>query len=676
MINLAQRKELALLATLQPPTNADQPPATYSPTSPRTSTSLSSSPASPTDEFFKFHNLSSDTANSMGRLKLRKMGSKTLENRPPSPAFTSLPPHPTSPTAIPSRGRGLSRPFFSNSKAAKSSSRIMPTEATVRQVSEDGHPENENPVYTMGKSQASTQELSSFSNDEASDDSPNGTTKGEYTVSGRPGGTPTGSDSTVVGTLPGDLTTKRSRTRFGFLNRTHSTHLDKGESARKAKAKLEITDAQIGRQNYPREITQDRSSPFDDTRAPRTAPLQRERDPGYQSMMDSAARNRSADRRPSPQRYQIRPLPARSGNPSERLTVSSSTVFRDDASSISFSKTLKNTSSKAADGLGKAGKFFVKIGRSGSSNSRDPAEDAVYVLQVIRLPLVEQTRRTRIAKTLEDSKDKTEFWMPALPWRCIDFLNYRGCEEEGLYRIAGSAPRIKEWERRFDIEIDINLFDEPELYDINIIGSMFKTWLRNLPNEIFPKEIQARIARECPGAVEVPQMFKDELSMLPPWNYYLLFATTCHLSLLHAHVEKNRMNFQNLCICFQPCLKIDSFCFRFLVCHWKDCFQGCWTEDEALDEEKRVLDGLATRGGGSSGGSTAVAEESSISSFEGSKPALSGRARERQKPPPLTIISASGESLASPSRNGDGHSRNGSRPPELAPVEPMSPIGL
>lgn len=138
--------------------------------------------------------------------------------------------------------------------------------------------------------------------------------------------------------------------------------------------------------------------------------------------MDSAARNRSADRRPSPQRYQIRPLPARSGNPSERLTVSSSTVFRDDASSISFSKTLKNTSSKAADGLGKAGKFFVKIGRSGSSNSRDPAEDAVYVLQVIRLPLVEQTRRTRIAKTLEDSKDKTEFWMPALPWRCIEYV--------------------------------------------------------------------------------------------------------------------------------------------------------------------------------------------------------------------------------------------------------------
>lgn len=172
-------------------------------------------------------------------------------------------------------------------------------------------------------------------------------------------------------------------------------------------------------------------------------------------------------------------------------------------------------------------------------------------------------------------------------------------------------------------------------------------------------------------------MLKDELSRLPPWNYYLLFATTCHLSLLHAYVDKNRMNFQNLCICFQPCLKIDSFCFRFLVCDWKNCWQGCRTENETLDEEYAILKELEEgRAGGSSGGSTAVAEDSSISSTEGSKLSLSARARERQKPPPLTINNASGESLASPSRNGDVNSRSGSQLPELAPVEPLSPIGI
>jgi RhoGAP domain len=163
-----------------------------------------------------------------------------------------------------------------------------------------------------------------------------------------------------------------------------------------------------------------------------------------------------------------------------------------------------------------------------------------------------------------------------------------GCEEEGLYRIPGSGKDVKHWQRRFDTEHDINLFDEPELYDINTIGSMFKAWLRDLPDEIFPKQVQIKIAEQCMGATKTPQLLRDELSKLPPFNYYLLFAITCHLSLLHSFADKNKMDYRNLCICFQPCLRIDGFCFQFLVQEWKSCWQGCWTEKEYLEEEYRV----------------------------------------------------------------------------------------
>ncbi|KAI5296752.1 hypothetical protein KEM56_005366 [Ascosphaera pollenicola] len=114
---------------------------------------------------------------------------------------------------------------------------------------------------------------------------------------------------------------------------------------------------------------------------------------------------------------------------------------------------------------------------------------------------------------------------------------------------------------------------------------MFKAWLRELPDEIFPKATQAMIAEKCAGAKTAPQMLRDELSKLPPQNYYLLFAITCHLSLLHSYVSKNKMDYRNLCICFQPCMKIEAFCFWFLVCDWKNCWQGCWTEDEYLKLE-------------------------------------------------------------------------------------------
>jgi len=162
------------------------------------------------------------------------------------------------------------------------------------------------------------------------------------------------------------------------------------------------------------------------------------------------------------------------------------------------------------------------------------------------------------------------------------------CEQEGLYRVPGSGRVVKFWQRRFDTEHDINLFDEPELYDVNTIASMFKAWLRDLPDELFPKAVQAKIAKECHGAQRTPQLLKDELSALPPFNYYLLFAITCHLSLLHSYAEQNKMDYRNLCICFQPCLKIDAFCFQFLVIDWKECWQqGCWTEKDYLQEELR-----------------------------------------------------------------------------------------
>lgn len=95
--------------------------------------------------------------------------------------------------------------------------------------------------------------------------------------------------------------------------------------------------------------------------------------------------------------------------------------------------------------------FFGKGGSRAGTNDRGVAfDDEHYELKVLNLPLVAQARKTRISKRLESSRDKTEFWMPAFPWRAIDYLNYKGCEVEGLYRVPGSGPQIKRWQRRFD----------------------------------------------------------------------------------------------------------------------------------------------------------------------------------------------------------------------------------
>lgn len=198
------------------------------------------------------------------------------------------------------------------------------------------------------------------------------------------------------------------------------------------------------------------------------------------------------------------------------------------------------------------------------------------------------------------------------------------------------------------------------------------------------------IADKCEGATEVPQLLKDELSKLPPHNYYLLFAITCHLSLLHSYVDQNKMDYRNLCICFQPCMKIDAFCFQFLVCEWKHCWQGCWTEKEylkaeleaekAASEPKRDAKGRKQ----SSSLSRSTPDERAISSSGSSQPpktagSASGNAGG---------VGGSGENTKSSSRSGSpsrgrrpapkrldsSHTRSASQLPELGP--PLSPIKI
>ncbi|OXV11444.1 hypothetical protein Egran_00802 [Elaphomyces granulatus] len=515
---------------------------------------------------------------------------------PPTPGFTAIPQYPSSPKNSTKHNRDPSRSFFANLKASKSAHKI---------TSSDGsrHSEENRP-----KSRGS-------SRDRLSPSKSNSSTPDLLGPSGRPG---QNTSEVASAELKSHLhngcpepetihvvTLKRSKPRFtNLLTRTRSIRVDDG-SAGRTLANRRPSNAGLLRV----EDTSKHKIP----EAMKTAPLREDR--AFKDAAGSTFRNRSADR-PSENGQAI----SRKERAYGSSIVSSSSLSQVSGASALFNN-LKQSSTGAAD-------------------------------------RIEQTRRTRISKRLQDCKDKTEYWMPALPYRCIDYLNFKGCEEEGLYRVPG--------------KLDINLFDVPDLYDINTIGSMFKAWLRELPDELFPKETQAMIAEKCEGATTAPQLLRDELSKLPPYNYYLLFAITCHLNLLHSYVDQNKMDYRNLCICFQPCMKIDGFCFQFLVCDWKNCWQGCFTEREFLKAETEAVEKVEReiqprlndlppsphdftydeRAISSSGSSQAAAQSEGASSNSGSP-------KSRRQPP----------------QKFEGtHSRSFSQLPELGP--PLSPIRI
>lgn len=166
------------------------------------------------------------------------------------------------------------------------------------------------------------------------------------------------------------------------------------------------------------------------TSAPRTAPIQSQ-EHTFRDMMVSGPRGHSAERAGGSKHFD-----GINRNQSLSLKEAGGSLFNG----------LKE--SRAAGFLSK--KLFGGSKEDKFAPKEPVIDDEHYVLKVINLPLVEQTRLTRISKRLEDSRDKTEFWMPAFPWRAIDYLNYKGSDVEGLYRVPGSGPQIKKWQRKFD----------------------------------------------------------------------------------------------------------------------------------------------------------------------------------------------------------------------------------
>ncbi|KAK5806815.1 hypothetical protein VI817_001073 [Penicillium citrinum] len=572
---------------------------------------------------------------------------------PPTPGLTAIPQRFPSPKESSKHSRDASKSFFGTLKAPKTSHRAQRS---------DGSEHSTEPPKSRGSSRDRKSQmppkLCESSPDlpaviaQAGENEKNGNATSEKSTQ-QPASKKAGTDSDQAAS-------KKAKPRFAnLLTRSRSIRVDESSGNKSAGRRPSTGLAKL------EELQQK-----DASSAPRSATTRPER----------------------PQQNGLQPPPSRQGDShslrKERShggsMVTSGSLSQVSGASAAIFNNLKQSSSGAADRLGKAGKgFFGKITRSGSTNERELINDDTYVCSVINLPLIEQARKTRICKKLEACRDKTEFWMPALPYRSIDYLNFKGCEEEGLYRVPGSGREVKHWQRRFDTELDIDLFEVPDLYDINTIGSMFKAWLRELPDELFPKATQDLIAEKCEGATTAPQMLKDELSKLPPYNYYLLFAITCHLNLLHSYVDQNKMDYRNLCICFQPCMKIDAFCFQFLVCDWKNCWQGCWTEKEFVQKEKEMDEAELRAAAEQDTASHRSDAPQSSSSHERAISSSSSSQDEEEQPRPETRNETQAGSetrgdnrprKAKPKNIETAHSRTISQLPELGP--PLSPIKI
>ena len=328
--------------------------------------------------------------------------SPTLPASPSSPAFTSLPPYPTSPQHTPKHARDPSRSFFANLKASKSSTKIQSPETTIRKV-----PQEINDDMLTFRRKKSSPNLGSTPSGPAPDMPLLGAN--EQTSYSVPSNSQSSRSLTTEHVSTVDPEFSNTRRVVGGCAPSGKSSLSTTSDVLDVKKKDSSMLSNLMKRNHSGrpEDAINNSKPSTPTQ-----PY-----PPDSSERIMVPRNRSATRNPSP--HSDAGVSDAYGSSNSKtlgpqLVNQRSQVFREGGTHL-FNDFRKRTA-KAAGGIGKAGNRLFR-----NKVSDKPVEPpANYHCTVLNQSLVNQTRITRIARRLEDSKDKTEFWMPALPWRCIE----------------------------------------------------------------------------------------------------------------------------------------------------------------------------------------------------------------------------------------------------------------
>ncbi|XP_039413851.1 unconventional myosin-IXa isoform X4 [Corvus cornix cornix] len=143
--------------------------------------------------------------------------------------------------------------------------------------------------------------------------------------------------------------------------------------------------------------------------------------------------------------------------------------------------------------------------------------------------------------------------VPLLVEKLINYIEMHGLYTEGIYRKSGSTNKIKELRQGLDTDIDnVNLDD----YNIHVIASVFKQWLRDLPNPLMTFELYEEFLRVM-GLQERKETVRGVYSVidqLSRTHLSTLERLIFHLVRIALQEETNRMSANALAIVFAPCI--------------------------------------------------------------------------------------------------------------------------
>ncbi|XP_070504525.1 beta-chimaerin [Chironomus tepperi] len=145
--------------------------------------------------------------------------------------------------------------------------------------------------------------------------------------------------------------------------------------------------------------------------------------------------------------------------------------------------------------------------------------------------------------------------IPFVITKCVQEVEKRGLQQEGIYRISGFADEIETLKLALDKEGEKTDMSESS-YNINVITGTLKLYLRLLPIPLitfqaYPVFITATKEK---SETEIVQKLRDAIKTLPTAHLNCLKYIITHLNKVASHQAVNKMTEHNLATVFAPTL--------------------------------------------------------------------------------------------------------------------------
>jgi hypothetical protein len=143
--------------------------------------------------------------------------------------------------------------------------------------------------------------------------------------------------------------------------------------------------------------------------------------------------------------------------------------------------------------------------------------------------------------------------------KCIEVLENRGLEEQGMYRVVGVTSKVN---KLLNMGLDrrksdkLSSLDDPQEWETKTITSALKSYLRNLPEPLMTYKYHNGFIAAVKNETRQLRIHDVHtlVHRLPKTNFEVLKLLLKHLANVAAKSEKNLMTVSNLGVCFGPTL--------------------------------------------------------------------------------------------------------------------------